>query len=377
MNTSIIPPNDNEQQFLTFQASLSRRFPAQKLKLGKAEKRWAQHNGSFRPETHTPLSLLAEIRKGHSFTSILGGCSGLHCGRWCTEPECKDLLGHCGRPAGYRVNRHFQSAQYLPLDFDTGDERSSLGYLLANPFILEHGSFLYTTLSHTEASPKCRAVFITDLPFTVAEDYRRAKQALMARFPWGDASVNDPGRFFYGAHPDSGQSHYLGNTLPRFVVEELVRRYRVVLEKQQTHRALPQIDPRQIMGNTPAERYVNAAIQQEALWVTGRIEGTGERHRDLLVAAMKLGSLKLSPWLPEAVREAIDPYAVLLPAARENGYAQKYGEDDALRAIHDGLSYATPRAAPVRKPSAFRRRPKPTKRDKHHKIPIPYFEVHL
>jgi hypothetical protein len=100
------------------------------------------------------------------------------------------------------------------------------------------------------------------------------------------------------------------------------------------------------MGDTPSERYVNAAIQQEVMWIAGRTEGTGERHHDLLVAAMKLGSLKLSQWLPANVRAAIDPYAVLLPAARENGYVGKYGETDAVRTIQDGISYATPRPVP-------------------------------
>jgi hypothetical protein len=100
------------------------------------------------------------------------------------------------------------------------------------------------------------------------------------------------------------------------------------------------------MGDTPAERYVNAAVQQEVMWVAGRTEGAGERHRGLLVAAMKLGSLKLSEWIPDNVRSAIDLFAVLLPAARENGYIRKYGEADAVRTIQDGISYATPRPPP-------------------------------
>jgi hypothetical protein len=270
----------------------------------------------------------------------------VHCGEWCTAEECKEIPGHCGRPAGHRLNRHFQSAQYIPLDFDTGDERSTFDYLLADPCIVTYCSFIYTTLNHSEESPKCRAVFITDTPFTDPTCYRLAKRSFMARFPWGDASVNDPSRLFYGTHPQHGQAHYLGNILPMEIVDQLIERYQIDLESQQARRDLPKIDSSQVMGATPSERYVNAAIQQEATWVAGRTEGTRERHRDLLVAAMKLGSLKQSEWLPENVRDAIDPYAVLLPAARENGYIGKYGEADAIRTIRDGLSYATPRSAP-------------------------------
>jgi hypothetical protein len=331
---------------ITFSVSVNRLFAGQKLGMPPEEKRWANYNSSFHQEEHTPVSLLAEVEKGHAFTCALGGCQGLHCGNWCTAEECKGIPGHCGRPARHRLNRHFQSAQYIPLDFDTGDERSTFDYLLVDPCIVKYGSFLYTTLSYSVESPKSRGVFITDTPFTVPEDYRLAKRALMARFPWGDASVNDPARLFYGTHPQRGQTYYLGNILPMSVVDQLVKQYRIDLESQQTRRDLPKIDPGQVMGDTPAERYVNAAIQQEATWVAGRTEGTGERHRDLLVAAMKLGSLKLAEWLPENVREAIDPYTVLLPSAREKGYVGKYGEADAIRTIWDGLSYATPRPAP-------------------------------
>jgi hypothetical protein len=61
---------------------------------------------------------------------------------------------------------------------------------------------------------------------------------------------------------------------------------------------------------------------------------------------MKLAGLRLSEWLPEEARGAIDPYAALLPAAAANGYIAKYGEAMAHRTITDGIAYATPRAAP-------------------------------
>jgi hypothetical protein len=360
---------------IIFDISVNRLLPGQKLGMPPEEKRWARYNSSFHQEQHTPKSLLAEIEKGHSFTCSLGGCQGLHCGDWCTAGECKGIPGHCGRPSGHRLNRHFQSAQYIPLDFDTGDERSSFQYLLEIPSISRYGAFLYTTLSHSEEAPKCRLVFITDAPFTVPEDYRLAKRAVMAHFSWGDASVNDPARLFYGTHPQHGQTQYLGNILPMSVVDKLVQQYRAELESQQAHRALPKIDPSQVVGDTPAERYVNAAVQQEAMWVAGRTEGTGERHRDLLIAAMKLGSLKLSEWVPANVRDAIDPYELLLPAARENGYVAKYGEADAVRVIQDGLSYATPRPAPDKWDSHPQARAWRGKPGRHRKVYLPPVEV--
>jgi hypothetical protein len=203
---------------------------------------------------------------------------------------------------------------------------------------------------------------------------------VMARFPWGDASVNDPARLFYGTHPQHGQTCYLGHILPMSVVDQLVQQYQTELESQQAHRVLPKIDPAQVMGATPSERYVDAAIQQEVMWVAGRTEGSGERHRDLLIAAMKLGSLKLCDWLPEDVRATIDPCAVLLPAARANGYIEKYGEADTLRTIQDGLSYAVPRSAPDRGSTSPLRRSKQCQskklnRGRHRKIYLPEVSV--
>jgi hypothetical protein len=333
-------------QDVRIQVSINRQWPAQKLRLPPAEKRWARYNASFRNEEHYPESLLAEVARGYAFTAVLGGCQGLCCGAWCTSLEHRDVPGHCGRPNGYRTNRHFESAQFIAADFDTGDARSTFDYLLGQSLVAEHGTFLYATLSHTPEHPKARVVFITDGPFTDAVQYRRAKLALMEELPWGDASVHDPSRLFYGTHPREGQTHYQGNLLPLTVVDDLIEEYRTRLEAEQKRRVLPRIPSSRLMGSTPAERYVSAAVQAEAAWLSSQVEGTGERHRGLLVSALKLGGLRVSEWLPEEVRTAIDPYGMLLPAATANGYVAKYGEAVSRRTIADGIAYATPRAAP-------------------------------
>jgi hypothetical protein len=323
--------------------SINRRWPAEKLGLPPAERRWGKYNGSFVAEERTPISLLDQITQGYSFTAVLGGCQGACCGAWCTKLEHKKVPDHCGRPNGYRRNQHFQSAQFIALDFDTGDERSSFEYLLEQPLIAHHGGFLYTTLSHTPDCPKGRVVFITDAPFSEPDQYRRAKWAVMAQLPWGDASVHDPARLFYGSHPHQGRNRFLGNVLHLSKVDQLVEQHRIGLEAEQPRRELPRIQAGRVMGATPAERYVNTAIQQEAAWVSSRIEGTGERHKGLLISAMKLASLSLSEWLPPEVCGGIDPHALLLPAAHANGYVSKYGESAARQTISDGIAYARPR----------------------------------
>ena len=118
------------------------------------------------------------------------------------------------------------------------------------------------------------------------------------------------------------------------------------MEREQARRDLPRIPKAQVMGQTPAERYVNAAVQQEVAWVASRVEGTGDRHQGLLLAAVKLESLKQSDWLPAQVRGSIDPLSSLLPAAQQNGYVKKYGEGTARRTILDGVAYSKPRPIP-------------------------------
>ena len=329
---------------MRFRLSINRYIPGQKLGLG--DSRWGRYNGSFQPEIHSARSLLDEVEQGHGFCALQGGCQLEHCGQRCC-PERKGDLSHCGRPEGYRTNRHWTEAQHIGLDFDNGDARSSLDYLLNVPLIAGHAAFVYTTLSHTPECPKARVVFVINVPFTDADYYRRAKRAVMAALPWGDASVHDPSRFFYGTNPKSGTTKHLGGLLSLETVDGLIKRHQKHLDLEQGARALPRIPASQVLGRTPAERYVNTALQQEVAWLASRVEGTGERHQGLLLAALKLGSLKQSEWLPAEVRNNIDPLDALLSAACQNGYVEKYGEATARRTIADGVAYARPRPEPA------------------------------
>ena len=142
---------------LSFAVTINRRWPGDKLAVN--DRRFGAYNGSFHQECHTLQSLSAEVTEGHAFCVVLGGCDLDHCGqRWCCYPERKDESNHCGRPIGYRANRHFQSAQVVGLDADTGDARSTVDYFLQDSFFQQHGGLAYTTLSDTPEYRKCRAV---------------------------------------------------------------------------------------------------------------------------------------------------------------------------------------------------------------------------
>ena len=117
-------------------------------------------------------------------------------------------------------------------------------------------------------------------------------------------------------------------------------------QRANSARDLPPVSKHLVTETYGAERYVNTIILQEATWLASRSEGSGERHLGLLVAAIKLQSLKLSDWLHVEVRDRIDPVAILLPPASTKGYIAKYGEISARRTISDGMGYALPRLNP-------------------------------
>ena len=49
--------------------------------------------------------------------------------------------------------------------------------------------------------------------------------------------------------------------------------------------------------------------------MASRIEGMGEPHQGRLLAALRLGSLQLSQWLPAEVRAGIDPLRDAAPCS--------------------------------------------------------------
>lgn len=329
-----------------FWVAINRLLPHEKLGPQGADRRWASFNDSFQNEYLNAWGLFEEVMRGNAFCAELGGCRLVECGHWCRRNGCNKCgSDHCGRPHGYRLNRHFAGVQTLELDFDTGDERSTPKYWQTDPIVARHAAFAYETLSSTFKNPRWRPVFVVDEPIDDPSYARRARLALISQFPWSDHSINDPSRFFFGAKRN-GDSIFMGNVLPVAVVDELIKDRQTQLHDEQGRREPPRVPSSHVIGCTPAERYVKAAIHQEAAWLASRVEGTGERHIGLLLAALKLASLAQCDWLPAEVRSKIDPVAALLPAAQQNGYSPKCGEGAARRTIADGVAYSKPRPRP-------------------------------
>jgi hypothetical protein len=309
----------SDPNILEFEIGINRLYPGEKLPQG--DPRWGEYTRAFHQEVHRVDSLIELVNQGFAFSPVM-----------------RD---------SHRSQENFLSAQHVGLDSDTGDAQSSLETLAQDPFISDNAAFLYTTHSSTPEHPKARIVLILDHLITDRAEYRLAQQALAWKYEFTDHSVAEESRFFYGA-PGCAVVK-LGQVLTLDVLQQqVIGPYLAYLREQaDSVKRIPHSTALTVMGLSRAERYANRAVQEEVAWLSSRQEGTGQRHLGLLIAAMKLESLRHAEWLPAEVREGLDPYSHLLAAARANGYVAKYGETATRRTIADGIRYSVPRPKPA------------------------------
>lgn len=142
-------------------------------KLAPGAPEWSAFNASFVNQSLTPFDFAHAIYDGHPFTTW-------HANNW-------------------RTSANYVCGQHLGLDFDAGDQTSTLPALLANPFIHRHANILYTTPSHTPEAPRARVVFLLDTPIMQAPNYALAAASLLWLFGTADRQCKDAARFFYGS----------------------------------------------------------------------------------------------------------------------------------------------------------------------------------
>lgn len=200
---------------------------------------WRGFNASFVNRELTPFDFATAIWNGHPFTTW-------HKDNW-------------------RTTTNYLCGQHIGLDFDNGDQTSTLPALMANPFIHRHASILYTTPSHTPEAPRARVVFLLDTPIQQATNYALAAQALLWLFGTADRQCKDPARFFYGSL--RCEIEMFDNVLPLATVKHIIKRYQETgaLELKRHHRAGP---------IRTSDRYTTAALRNEVEAVRTAPQGT-------------------------------------------------------------------------------------------------------
>lgn len=173
-------------------------------KLPQGDPRWAAFNDSFVNKDIEPIEIANFIYMGHAYTT------------W---------------QHGRRSTANFICGQHIAIDMDTGDERSAVKTLEANPWVAMYGGLIHTTPSHTNDAPRARVLFFLDEPITEAGAYQTATTFVMSQFDGCDSVCKDASRFFYGAK--GCEISFGGNVFP---IRHLRRFYK---QWRQTNRDAP------------------------------------------------------------------------------------------------------------------------------------------
>lgn len=295
-------------------------------KVKPGDPRFRSLNMTFRTEQRTAAELREAISQGFAWTAP-------HRKVQYQRPD--------GRMSTYRVKKNVIGVQAIGLDSDTGDERSALDWWAQQDFFAQFGAFAHTTASHRPDAPRCRVVFVLPELWTV-EDAELLLLALHEQFPHVDHSAKDACRLFYGSR--GCQFVTPDNVLPEEVARALILPLQQRREEEQRRREAAQVAfassrPDRKANARAVAAYVASAKQRRLAWVATAVEGTGERHKRLIEAAFRLGSLRGAAWLNDAGRHVLlGVEDELVDAARANGYAAKYGEDATRREVLNSVA---------------------------------------
>jgi hypothetical protein len=154
---------------------------------------WREFNGNFLNVDITNNDFAKAVRFGFAYTS---------------------------QHARYRKKENFAQSQFVAIDYDTEDERSSFDTLLSDELIDKYASFLHTTPSHTNERPRCRVVFELDRPITNVYKYELLVRSFLYHYGDSDASCKDGNRLYFGAV--DCDVHYVNKVMPLDVARDVL-----------------------------------------------------------------------------------------------------------------------------------------------------------
>lgn len=197
----------------------------------------------------------------------------------------------------------FKRSSVISVDLEKHPE-ANIDKAIKHPFFQAFGAFAYTTLSHTEETPRCRLVFITERAIEDRETYKKIATAIFA--PWthtgGDKSCTEPDRSFLGS--PNGKFIYHGKFISaemmlylgrKNIKEEILR----VKQEARSYKVAPQ-DPSDRLKRaaeivaSAQEGSRNITLNKIAFAVGARLVAKGlvsrkEAHETLLRAAISCG----------------------------------------------------------------------------------------
>lgn len=261
---------------------------------------WARFHRSFAPMTLTPREFAVHVWRGYAFTPVFDGAR---------REEC------------------YARAYHIALDFDAGDESSSLPFLMERPgtFAWMFASFGYSTPSSTDAAPRSRIVFILDFPIATPDEYRAAYAAVAWRMAEEgsatDPACKDPLRLYYGSPGCKVTTNW--SVLSRRSLAVLLEQYAEAHPPQ----PLPVAPPRVVVAPDEKRRQSKLAQLGDRVYRAAQ----GEGHATLLKTARLAGGYIASG--------ALDKAAVITELTRA-ALSRPWADDAAEieRVILDGIA---------------------------------------
>ena len=256
----------------------------------------------------------------------------------------------------YSVQENVTGVQFIGLDCDTKDERSTFDWWIANCALAREYGLMYTTSSHTDENPKCRILMPVERPLTV-EEYRIVIRQIMSEFNTDDdviidKSCKDASRLWFGSegckirYPQVDKGVSIDVLKARYI-DPYIKNQKDIEEARRIRKEKNALRAKHVVSDGGAAiRYVDAAISRQVKLLREASEGCGDRHLQLLRTSLSLFSLAKSPW---AYRTGLlgGIESLVIEATKDNGYFDKYGESTVLRAIGDMEREAVERDEPI------------------------------
>lgn len=126
--------------------------------------------------------------------------------------------GHafCAQHKNRKKNANFIGTNIVTVDID---KDMTVEQALADPFVRQYGTLLYTTPSHTPDQHRFRLIFMSDRIITDSEEMKLAYKGIIRKFG-GDDSCSDACRGFFGS--TGSNPIILGNVLPNDELTKLI-----------------------------------------------------------------------------------------------------------------------------------------------------------
>jgi hypothetical protein len=183
----------------------------------------------------------------------------------------------------YRKRENFVQSQFVAVDYDTGDERSTFDYLLHDELISKYASFLHTTASHTNEHPRCRVVFELDRPIDKMNKYELLVDSFLFRLREADQACRDATRVNFGAV--DCRIECVSGVFPLSMAEQLVEPYQLYLEQKYVDAVNHSSNGHANVSSEVVQMKVALLLEQV------RTAPDGQKYHELLRISRLLGGL--------------------------------------------------------------------------------------